>query len=1023
MLSGRSGRCYDRAVPDVVAMHPGIRTRRGAILLSVVTAIVVALAIGMLLVAPSAQAGSDITVVLKNDLNNRTSGGYPKVALDRLADRDCWIDYDFEKGTDALAVDPGKKISIYSEVYQRNAPCAGNFKGHRQVALKIKESPTSSWVQMDGQAAFRLRFGRGSDYGTSLPRDCDDTAFGSNCFSISGFPTTWATRPSNVGLICLVLNLFTQNDKNSRQQSSTATISVRDDAQCNVPRASEYWPRINGVPIPAGYPVMAGDTMDPSITSRAAVRADGDDDFNTGDPREGTRQMVANILMGSRFACEWGKSYKKDTDSPEQCRAASMPDQFAMGALTVSGVPPAKFEVLEQSGTGNEFSSVGVNSISVPQNGSPSTLAVAASFQYGMTQTDTNTNSDQLGEKSGYKWTLGYKSPEVVDLAFGAVETKHEIALEQSYTHTWQRAKAWQTSSQETRTQTITTAAQPGRTTELRVYKTDLQTKYKYRADILFGVAKIEPVTNPAGVAMGMTDSFRQACAATVFGDDTVTGSFMEFAKRKHDLGARSPAANDDQKDFLDSIDNMYVQGRNCPGFPSGFASQAGMKGTGVSTMTSNGRQLVPVLTANGDQATDSSDRPIFQTRDAVGLRGCVFVTPYGNARSGRAPRTPLPTARSAGDVCASPDDNGNVKASAPGTLVNLANPAGSSFASDDVNASELVKPTRGDDVVKLGGGALDIADPSPGADRIDGQGGFDVIDGGAGDDVIDGGTGDFALQGGTGNDQIRQTGGAGPIWGGTGQDTIITNGIRGGVEAGSGADTLRIGGATAGTVFAGGTGDDTYVIAPGAGCASLFELPGEGTDTVRTGRCVSGLDDIERIQLTGTAPVAIATGEGSQTIVGNDAANRLDGGNDVDRIDGGGGNDLLVLGADDFDTAIGGSGADRFVPRGTPSGLLGLQLSADAVAHRLPDFNPSEGDRIVLRRSVFGTAVGQPTDTWSTVRSTRPVAATGAPTLLINTATGLVAFDRDGTGRANPKVIALLPLGTAVTPNIFLVR
>ena len=88
MLSGRSGRCYDRAVPDVVAMHPGIRTRRGAILLSVVTAIVVALAVGMLLVAPSAQAGSDITVVLKNDLNNRTSGGYPKVALDRLADRD-----------------------------------------------------------------------------------------------------------------------------------------------------------------------------------------------------------------------------------------------------------------------------------------------------------------------------------------------------------------------------------------------------------------------------------------------------------------------------------------------------------------------------------------------------------------------------------------------------------------------------------------------------------------------------------------------------------------------------------------------------------------------------------------------------------------------------------------------------------------------------------------------------------------------------------------------------------------------
>ena len=76
-----------------------------------------------------------------------------------------------------------------------------------------------------------------------------------------------------------------------------------------------------------------------------------------------------------------------------------------------------------------------------------------------------------------------------------------------------------------------------------------------------------------------------------------------------------------------------------------------------------------------------------------------------------------------------------------------------------------------------------------------------------------------------------------------------------------------------------------------------------------------------------------------------------------------------------------------------------------------------------MLRRSVFGPQVAQSTSTWSIVQSTRPVAATGAPTLLINTATGLVAFDRDGTGRANPKVIALLPLGTAVTPNIFLVR
>ena len=42
---------------------------------------------------------------------------------------------------------------------------------------------------------------------------------------------------------------------------------------------------------------------------------------------------------------------------------------------------------------------------------------------------------------------------------------------------------------------------------------------------------------------------------------------------------------------------------------------------------------------------------------------------------------------------------------------------------------------------------------------------------------------------------------------------------------------------------------------------------------------------------------------------------------------------------------------------------------------------------------------------------------------LIVGTNEQLVAFDRDGTGRANPTVIALLPVGTAVTPDIFLVR
>ena len=190
----------------------------------------------------------------------------------------------------------------------------------------------------------------------------------------------------------------------------------------------------------------------------------------------------------------------------------------------------------------------------------------------------------------------------------------------------------------------------------------------------------------------------------------------------------------------------------------------------------------------------------------------------------------------------------------------------------------------------------------------------------------------------------------------------------------------------------------------------------------MRTSRCVTGLRDIERIVLTGTAPLTIATGLGTQTIIGNSAGNRLSGGAGPDRIHGGGGPDLIVLGSDAFDTVSGGAGADRFRPTGTPAVVRGTGLPAGAVAHRILDFDLAEEDRIVLTSGVYGTSVRQLERDFRVVSSTAPQAEVRGAALLWNTSTHLLSFDRDGTGPISPKVIAILPTVYGISPSMFII-
>jgi Ca2+-binding RTX toxin-like protein len=473
------------------------------------------------------------------------------------------------------------------------------------------------------------------------------------------------------------------------------------------------------------------------------------------------------------------------------------------------------------------------------------------------------------------------------------------------------------------------------------------------------------------------------------------------------------------ENQLLDDINQSFSVGsRRCPGFPDGFASLAAVRGPGIGTFSSSGEGTEPILNPDGGQAYTDAGVPRFLQTRGIGLTACVYTTPYPPVvRRATANARPTQT----GSACvANVGPNENVSVADPGTIVQGTGGADRLAATP---GADLMIPGAGDDVVVGGPGPLDVVDPSPGNDRIFGGAGADHLSGGPGDDLIDAGPGPFWSDGGPGNDRIIQRGSEGAIWGGPGDDVIRTHSVRGNISGGPGQDLFKVSGGTKGVVFDGGAGDDRYDIAAGPGCAAIFERDGGGRDEVRTGRCLREVPHVEVITMTGAAPLRLRTSRGDQVLTGNDGDNVLDGGAGRDTMDGGAGDDVLHLGGDAYDTATGGPGADRFVPGGTPSSGYHTQLAPNARSHRITDFSAASGDRIVLRAAAFGPEVRRLRQDWTLVSAVAPRAREPKPTILHDPGSGLIAFDRDGSGIRSPRVVAMVPRGTPVGPTMFEVR
>lgn len=272
---------------------------------------------------------------------------------------------------------------------------------------------------------------------------------------------------------------------------------------------------------------------------------------------------------------------------------------------------------------------------------------------------------------------------------------------------------------------------------------------------------------------------------------------------------------------------------------------------------------------------------------------------------------------------------------------------------------------------LRLGWNILD-----PRNSEIQGTNGDDVITAREGDtqihaldgnDTLYGRDGDDSFIGGAGNDQLYGFGGADLINGGSGNDRV---------DGGAGGDTL-----------VGGSGDDTYYVEADD---LIVESSGNGLDTVRARSSFALAEgvSVERLETSNSAGTTVID------LTGNSLSNALRGNAAANILKGGGGNDVLV-GGKGVDTLYGGTGADKFRYESKVEG-----------GDKIMDF-VSGTDDLMFLKAEFGN-VSSITGT-NYVENTSGAATTAQHRFILETDTGILRFDSNGSAAGGITVIATL--------------
>ncbi|MGL4634875.1 MAG: calcium-binding protein [Beijerinckiaceae bacterium] len=190
-----------------------------------------------------------------------------------------------------------------------------------------------------------------------------------------------------------------------------------------------------------------------------------------------------------------------------------------------------------------------------------------------------------------------------------------------------------------------------------------------------------------------------------------------------------------------------------------------------------------------------------------------------------------------------------------------------------DFSALTLINGWNANSIIRISGSfAAESLTGTAGANELNGLDGDDLLAGLGGNDTLSGGVGNDTLDGGSGNDFIN---------GGAGNDLLT-----------------------------GGTGNDTFVV--DSNLDSIYEIFGEGTDTVNSSAAFTQLDaglTLENLTYTGTAGGTLYGNSLGNILTGGINSDNLNGFFGVDVLYGGGGDDYLYIDEQDF--LNGGAGYD----------------------------------------------------------------------------------------------------------------
>ena len=309
--------------------------------------------------------------------------------------------------------------------------------------------------------------------------------------------------------------------------------------------------------------------------------------------------------------------------------------------------------------------------------------------------------------------------------------------------------------------------------------------------------------------------------------------------------------------------------------------------------------------------------------------------------------------------------------------------------------------------------------------DFLHGGAGDDVIDGGAGGDQIDGDdtrymnsdepTGNDILKGGAGNDFLFGNAGDDTLYGGAGNDNLAGDGF-----GNTGADKLF--GEAGSDIIAGGEGDD--LINGGAGQDRLRTLDEPVGDTVFTidlgEQTATGQGNDELVSIEH----ALGALHHQNIMIGSTLANSLVGGGESDDIDGAGGNDRLH-GGGGADTVTGGTGND-LMAGGEGNDVLTGDAGKDmfyfaekgsANVDHITDFS-SKDDQLYM----YGEAAMSIPIMTGKIKAAMFKVLEGAAAVdnsdryIYDAATGILYFDRDGSGAELRQELLSLEIGTKLT-------